>query len=93
MAMASDARDDAVQRLQAALDEQDRLLDRYRAATGTKREVSAYYDLRVGSDEVVAREAWLDSVDDDGLGGRLWVNGREVGGLDSIFQGVEDSHG
>ena len=92
MAMTSDARNDAVQQLEAALVEQDRLGDRYRAVIGTSSEFSAYSHLRGASDEVAAREAWLKSVDDDGLGGRLWVNGREVGGADSIFQGLEDSH-
>ena len=39
-----------------------------------------------------AREAWLKSIDDDGAGGRVWINGREVGGAGSLFLGLEDSH-
>ena len=93
MAIATHARDDAVQRLEAALVDQDRLEGRYRAALGTSSEFTAYARLHAASDDVSAREAWLNSIDDDGPGGgRVWVNGREVGGTDSLFLGLEDSH-
>lgn len=88
--MASDARDDAVQRLDVALVAQDRLGERYRAAIGTSSEFGAYARLRGASDEVAARDAWLKQIDDDGAGGRVWVHGREVGGAGSLFVGVED---
>lgn len=88
--MASDAHDDAVQRLDVALVEQDRLGERYSAAIGTSSEFGAYARLRGASDEVAERDAWLKQIDDDGTGGRVWVNGREVGGTGSLFVGVED---
>ena len=90
--MTSDTRVDAVQRLETALVEEDRLGDRYRAAIGTSSEFTAYARLRGANDEVSAREAWLKSIDDDSAGGRIWVNGREVGGADSLFLSLEDSH-
>jgi hypothetical protein len=90
--MTSDARDDAVQRLETAIVEQDRLGELHRAAIGTSSEFGARVRLRAASDEVAAREAWLESVDDDGAGGRVWLNGREVGGTDSLFRSLEDSH-
>lgn len=90
--VASNARDDAVRRLNEALDEQDRLGERYRGAIGTAREFTAYARLRAASDEVAARGAWLKSIEDDGADGRRWVNGHEVGGTDSLFLGLEASH-
>ncbi|MDQ5834405.1 MAG: hypothetical protein M3550_15335 [Actinomycetota bacterium] len=90
--MASNARDDAVRRLNEALDEQDGLGERYRAAIGTSREFTAYARLRAASDEVAARGAWLKSIEDDGADGRIWVSGHEVGGTDSLFLGLRDSH-
>lgn len=89
--MASHARDEAVQRLNEALDEQDRLGEHYRAAIGTSSEFTAYTQLRAAGDEVAARGAWLNSID-DGADGRVWVNGHEVGGTDSLFLGLEDAH-
>ena len=89
--MASNARDDAVQRLNEALDEQDGLGERYRAAIGTSREFTAYARLRAASDEVAARGAWLKSLEDDAADGRIWVNGHEVGGTDSLFLGLRDT--
>jgi hypothetical protein len=86
------ARSEAVQRLDAALVEQDRLGESYRAAIGTSTEFGAYVRLRAASDEVVAREAWIKSVDAERATGRAWVNGREVGGTGSLFLGLEDSH-
>ena len=48
--------------------------------------------IQAAAHEVAARKAWLKSVDDDGLGGRIWVNGHQVGGAGSRFQGFETSH-
>jgi len=76
--MRSDARDDAVQRLEAALVEQDRLGERHRAAIGTSSEFGAHVRLGAAGAEVTAREAWLKSIDDDGAGGRVLVTGREI---------------
>jgi hypothetical protein len=90
--MTSDTRDSAVQRLNAALVEQDRVSGRYHAALGTSSEFTAYVRLRNASDEVAARETWLDQIDDGRVGGRGWLNGREVGGPDPRFPGLEDSH-
>ena len=90
--MTSDARVDALRRLETALVEEDRMGERYRAAIGTTSEFTAYARLKGASDDVSAREAWLKAIDDDSVGGRVWVNGREVGGGDSLFAGLEDSH-
>jgi hypothetical protein len=90
--MTSDERDRAVDRLNVALAEQDRLGNAYEAAIGTPSEFGAYTRLGSAGEEVAARQAWLESIDDDGVGSRIWVNGREVGGPDSLFQGLEDSH-
>ena len=90
--MASEARTNAIRRLDDALIEEDRLGDLYNAAIGTSSEFGAHARLQHGSAEVAAREAWLKSVDDDGRGGRLWVNGREVGGKGSIFLGLDESY-
>jgi hypothetical protein len=89
--MTREARTEAVQRLDAALLEQDRQGERYRAAIGTSTEFGAYVRLRGASDEVAAREAWLNSLDDEGPVGRAWINGREVGGPGSLFVSLEDS--
>jgi hypothetical protein len=90
--MISDARIDAMQRLEAALLEQDRLGEVYRAAIGTSSEFGAYVRLCGAADEVAARDAWLAALDDDGPIGRAWVNGREVGETDPVFAGLEESH-
>ena len=90
--MSSDARDDAVARLETALVEQDRLGERYRAALGTSSEFGAYVRLRAATDEVADRDASLKAIDHEGARGRAWVNGREVGGRGSLFVGLEDSH-
>ena len=88
----SEARADAVVALGVALLEEERLGDAYDAAVGTQGELGARAELQGGSDEVAARQAWLKSVDDDGLGGRLWVNGRQVGGAGSVFEGPGAPH-
>jgi hypothetical protein len=67
--MASEERDRAVQRLEAALDERDRLGGRFDAAVGTSTEFGAYVRLRGAGDQVRAREAWLNWVDDEGYRG------------------------
>ena len=63
--MASKERDRALQRLEVALVEQDRLGERFDAAIGTSTEFGAYVRLRAAGDQVAAREAWLNWVDDD----------------------------
>jgi len=67
--MASEERDRAVQRLGAALVEQDRLSERFEAAVGTQTEFGAYARLRAAGDRVKAFEAWLNWVDDEGYRG------------------------
>jgi hypothetical protein len=67
--MASEGRDRAVQRLEAALVEQDRLGERFEAAVGTSTEFGAYVRLRGAGDQVRAREAWVNWVDDEGYRG------------------------
>jgi hypothetical protein len=67
--MASKERDRAVQRLEAALVEQDRLGERFDAAAGTQTEFGAYARLRAAGDRVQALEAWLNWVDDEGYRG------------------------
>jgi hypothetical protein len=56
----------AVQRLDAALREQDRLSDRYEAAIGTSNELSAYVRLRAAGDDVTARGHWLEWLESNG---------------------------
>ena len=67
--MASRERDRAVQRLEAALVEQNRLGERFDAAIGTSSEFGAYVRLRAAGDQVTAREAWLHWVDDESYRG------------------------
>jgi hypothetical protein len=67
--MASHERASAVQRLEAALVEQDRLGERFDAAVGTSTELGSYVRLRAAGDQVTAREAWLNWVDDEGYRG------------------------
>jgi hypothetical protein len=63
--MTSSEHDSALQRLNAEVVEQDRLSERYDAAIGTSTELSAYVRLRAAGDQVAAREAWLNWVDDE----------------------------
>ena len=63
--MASTPHDDAVQRLEAGLLEQDRCSERYDGAIGTSSEGSAYERLRAAGARVAAHETWLHRVDDD----------------------------
>jgi hypothetical protein len=67
--MASKERDRAVQRLEVALVEQDRLGERLAAAVGTSTESGAYARLRAAADQVRALEAWVHWVDDEGYRG------------------------
>ena len=61
--------DRAVERLGAAIDEQDRLTDRREAASGTPAELSADVELHAADEHVAAREAWLRWLDDGGYRG------------------------
>jgi hypothetical protein len=67
--MASQECDSAVQRLKAALVEQDRLGERFDAAVGTSTEFASYVRLRAAVDQVRAREAWVRWVDDESYRG------------------------
>ena len=67
--MASRERDSVVERLEAALVEQDRLGERFDGAIGTSTAFGAYVRLRAAADQVTAREAWVDWVDDEGYRG------------------------
>jgi hypothetical protein len=67
--MITQEHDDATQRLETALVEQDRLSDRYDAAIGSPREFGAYVRLRAAGDRVAARQAWLHWIDDEGYRG------------------------
>ena len=69
MATLSQAHDHARQRLTAALAEQDRLTSRFEAAAGTPGEFSAGVELCAAEEQVMARDAWLKWVDDDGYRG------------------------
>jgi hypothetical protein len=64
--MASEERDRAMQRIEAALVDQDRLGERFDAAVGTSTEFGAYVRLRGAGDQVTAREAWPNWVEDEG---------------------------
>ena len=67
--MATQERDSAVERLDAALVEQDRLSERFDAAVGTTTEFGAYVRLRAAGAQVSAREAWVNWVDEEGYRG------------------------
>jgi hypothetical protein len=67
--MASREHDSAVQRLEAALVEQNRLGERLDAAIGTSTEFGAYVRLRAAGDQVRAREAWVNWVDHESYRG------------------------
>ena len=63
--MAESEHDSAFRRLKAALQEQDRLAERYQTAIGTSTELRAYARLCAADEQVTAREAWLHWVDDE----------------------------
>jgi hypothetical protein len=67
--MASQEHDRALQRLEAALVEQNRMGERFDAAVGTSTESGAYVRLRAAADQVTVREAWVNWVDDEGYRG------------------------
>ena len=67
--MASQEHDRALQRLEAALVEQNRLGERFDAALGTSTEFGACVRLRAAADQVTTREAWINWVDDEGYRG------------------------
>jgi hypothetical protein len=147
LAAANQQHDSAVQRLDAALVEQDQMGERFDAAVGTSTELGAYARLQAAGEQVTAREAWVNWVDDEsyrginagpfelrtesktptgaerhrtqtaaarprreahgrarrtirarralprpGVGGRAWLNGREVGGVDPRYTHLEPSH-
>ena len=91
-AMTSPARDVVARRLQAAQAEEDLSGEVYRSAAGTSTESWAHERLRVARDEVASLEAQLKAIHADGAGGRIWINGREVGGPNSRFLGLEELH-
>jgi hypothetical protein len=76
----------AVDRLNAALAEQHRLADRYEAAVGTSAELSAHVQLHRADEQVMARDAWLKWVDDEGY------RGLEAGPFD-LRRELEDALG
>jgi hypothetical protein len=67
--MAHTAHEDAVQRLEAGLREQDRCSERYDGAIGTSSEASAYAGLRAAGARVAAHETWLHWVEDESYRG------------------------
>ena len=69
MTAVGEEHDRALQRLSAALAEQDRLTDRYEAALGTSAELSANVRLHAAGEEVRARDAWLKWIEDEGYRG------------------------
>jgi hypothetical protein len=69
MEMLGNEHDTAVERLDTALREQDRLSDRYDAAMGTSSELSAYVRLRAAGEDVSTRGRWLEWLD--------WVDSRQ----------------
>jgi hypothetical protein len=86
MATESKEHDRAVHRLSAALVEQHRLTDRYEAAVGTSAELSAHVQLHGAAEQVMARDAWLKWVDDEGY------RGLEAGPFD-LRRELEDALG
>jgi serine/threonine-protein kinase RsbW len=61
--------DSAVRRLEVALLEQDRLGTSFDAAVGTSTELGAYVRLQRASEQVAARQAWLNWVDNESYRG------------------------
>jgi len=87
-------RDAAVRQLDAALVEEARLSEDWRALIGTPNEIKAYARLQVTSEEITGLQAWLDQSSEGGSPalGRVWLNGREVGRRRSRYPDLEDSH-
>jgi hypothetical protein len=84
--MASQEHDRALQRLEAALVEQNRLGERFDAAVGTSTESGAYVRLRAAADRVTAREAWVNWIDDEGC------RGLNAGPFELLAESRENSH-
>ena len=86
MTTVSQEHDRAVDRLDAALAEQQRLADRYETAIGSGTELSAYVQLHQADEQVMARDAWLKWVDHEGY------QGLDAGPFD-LRRGLEDALG
>lgn len=69
MATQGEAHDGAVRRLRAAIAEQDRLTFLHEESVGTVAEPAADAARRGADEQVMARDAWLSWVDDDGYHG------------------------
>jgi hypothetical protein len=69
MATVTEAHAQAIERLDEALAKQKRSTDRYEAAVGTAAELPADVDVHIAHEHVIAREAWLKWVDDEGYRG------------------------
>jgi hypothetical protein len=67
--MRTEEHDRAAQRLGSAQSEQAQLGDRYDDAIGTSSEVPAHARLRAAQEQVAARGAWLDWVNDENYQG------------------------
>jgi hypothetical protein len=59
----------AIHRLEEALEEQDRLELTFDAAVGTSSEFGAYVRLQSSGEQVAARQAWLDWVENESYRG------------------------
>lgn len=71
--MASNLHRKAVERLQGARREQDRLGDEYKAAKGTSSELGVRAELQGACEEAAARSRWLEWVESDGPWDRAGV--------------------
>jgi hypothetical protein len=67
--MVRNQHDSALQRLGAALDEQDRSNEEFDASIGTPSEPGAYAGVCAAREDVSTRLAWLHWVDDGGYRG------------------------
>jgi hypothetical protein len=67
--MTGSEHDSALRRLELAMEDQNRSRARYQAAIGTSSELGAYTRLCAAGEQVAARAAWLDWVDDDNYRG------------------------
>jgi hypothetical protein len=67
--MTGSEHDSALRRLEVAMENQDRSRARYQAAIGTSSELGAYCSLCAAGEQVSARGAWLDWVDDENYRG------------------------
>jgi hypothetical protein len=59
----AEAHTDAIERLDAARDDQERLRQADDAAQGTERELAADVDLSAANERVAASEAWLHYIE------------------------------